>query len=241
MWKDGAELKSAWFVTGTDTEIGKTVAACALLHRLRRDGLSAVAMKPVAAGCEQGPAGWINEDVVALSAAASIAVDPRLLNPYLFRDPIAPHIAAAREGIDIDFDHIRACFDRLGALADAVVVEGAGGFLVPLGATTTSADLAARLGVPLVLVVGMRLGCINHALLTQEAIATRGLTLAGWIANRIDPDMLQFDANLEALRQRLNAPLLGVLPRLPVPDPALLCDCLELPRNPTGSPVSRSI
>lgn len=227
-------MKRGWFITGTDTAVGKTVTACALLHRLRREGWRALAMKPVAAGCEQGPSGWSNDDVEALSASSSFAVEPRLLNPYLFREPIAPHIAAAEEGVAIDLELIRRRFDELAALADALVVEGAGGFLVPLGDDYGTADLAVRLGLPVILVVGMRLGCINHALLTQEAIARRGLACAGWIANRIDAEMLQFDANLSALRRRLRAPLLGVLPWLSPLDPARLAEYIELPQ---GSPA----
>ncbi len=208
------------FVTGTDTEIGKTLAAGALLHAYRRLGLRAAGMKPVAAGCEETPAGWRNDDVEALRAASNVAAPLDEVNPYRFLPPIAPHVAAARAGVVIDLDLIRARCESLARRADAVVVEGAGGFLVPLGDDATFADLAVRLALPVVLTVGMRLGCINHALLTQEAIRGHGLVLAGWIANRIDPGMSAYEENLATLRARLAAPLLGVMPWMTPPDPS---------------------
>ncbi len=214
------------FVIGTDTGVGKTLVAAALLHKCRERGFTCVGMKPVAAG--RGQSGG-NEDVDALIAAGNQAADRRLVNPYFFDEPIAPHIAAEEAGVVMALSRIKDCFTQLSAAADAVVVEGAGGFLVPLGADQDSGDLARLLGLPLVLVVGMRLGCINHALLTQEAIRSRGLTLAGWVANRVSPDMERFEANLAALRQRLAAPLLGVVPFLDPPDPAAAADYLMLP------------
>jgi dethiobiotin synthetase len=201
--------KNAWFVTGTDTGIGKTLVSCAMLHALRGRGLCALGMKPIAAGID---ADGTNEDVEQLRAASSLQVDRALVNPYLLRQPIAPHLAAAAEGISLGLPPIRTAFDALAEQADAVVVEGCGGFLVPLDDTRDTADLALCLGLPVVLVVGMRLGCLNHALLTQEAIARRGLTLAGWVANRVDPHMLRLDGNLASLEARIAAPLLGVLP-----------------------------
>ena len=217
------------FVAGTDTDVGKTLVAAALLHKCRERGQTAAGMKPVAAGCElRGGRLW-NADVAALTAASGLALDRALVNPYLFAAPIAPHIAAAEEGIDIDLEHIVGCYARLCEQAEAVVVEGAGGFLVPLGGDSDGGHLARRLGLPVLLVVGMRLGCINHALLTQEAIAARGLVLAGWVANRVDPGMARFDANLAALESRLRAPLLGVIPFLDRPEAALAARHLELP------------
>ena len=210
-------MRKGFFVTGTDTEVGKTLAAAALIHALRRCGLRAVGMKPVAAGCALRDGRWHNDDVDTLTAACALPVPAEELNPYLFHEPIAPHIAAARLGVDIDLGHIERCFDALSAKADSVVVEGAGGFLVPLSATTSFADLAVRLGLPVVLVVGLRLGCINHALLTQEAILRRGLTLAGWIANRIDPAMSAAEENLDTLRRSLQAPLLADMPWMKQP------------------------
>ena len=199
----------AWFIAGTDTEVGKTFSTSALLHVLKNHGVRAVGMKPVAAGTN---AAGSNDDVDALIAASGVAAPLDLINPYLFEPPIAPHIAAQESGRTIDFDTILAAFSQLAQFADVVLVEGVGGFCVPLGADNDAADLAQRLGLPVILVVGMRLGCINHALLTQEAIAARGLRLAGWIANRIDPAMSRFDENLAALESRLKAPLLGIIP-----------------------------
>ncbi len=200
--------KVAWFITGTDTEIGKTFVACALLHALRRDGLTAIAMKPVAAGCDEHGR---NDDVERLLAASSFHPARELVNPYAFRAPIAPHIAAREEGRAIDLRQIVACFNELQTMTDALVVEGVGGFCVPLDESTDTADLALALGLPLILVVGMRLGCINHALLTAQAIAARRLSLAGWVANRIDPAMSRFSENLMSLQTRLGAPLIGVV------------------------------
>ena len=216
--------KLAWFITGTDTEIGKTFVACALLHALRRTGRSALAMKPVAAGFdEQGR----NDDVERLLAASSFQPSRALVNPYGFRAAIAPHIADSEEGRSIELPPIASAFSQLQAVADAVLVEGVGGFCVPLGATFDTADLASMLKLPVILVVGMRLGCINHALLTEQAIAVRGLQLAGWVANRIDPGMSRFNENLLALQARLAAPLLGVVAYGTTPEKAALA--LELP------------
>jgi dethiobiotin synthetase len=203
------------FVTGTDTGVGKTLVACALLRRLAEDGRPVVGMKPVAAGCADTAGRRVNDDVEALLAASTVPAERALVNPYALIEPIAPHIAAAREGVIIDISHIRRCFDRLRGLADAVVVEGAGGFRVPLNDREDGADLAVALGLPVVLVVGMRLGCLNHALLTQQAILARGLKLAGWVANRIDPGMARQEANVDALKRRLAAPLLGDIPFVP--------------------------
>ena len=200
----------AWFVTGTDTEVGKTFVTCALLLALKGQGVKAVGMKPVAAGTNEH---GCNDDVEALIAASGELVDPYLCHPA-----IAPHIAAIEEGRSIDIDRIVDSFDTLRSLADAVLVEGAGGFCVPLGPHADSADLAEQLGLPVILVVGMRLGCINHALLTQQAIAAHGLKLAGWVANRTDPAMSRFDENLAALTARIKAPLLGVVPSNSTPD-----------------------
>ena len=202
-------MNRAFFVTGTDTGVGKTHVTCALLHATRRLGLTAVGMKPIAAGI--GVDGR-NDDVVQLLAASSVQPPLEWVNPYLYAPPIAPHIAAAETGRPIAIPVIRQAFERLRPLANVVWVEGVGGFRVPLDERTDTADLAQALSLPVVLVVGIRLGCLNHALLTAEAITARGLTLAGWVANRIDPAMARFEANLEALQLRLSAPWLGVVP-----------------------------
>ena len=207
------------FVTGTDTGVGKTLVSAGLLHALARYHPRVVGMKPVAAGTELIDGVPANDDVLALRAASTCRVPPELDNPVLLPDPVSPHIAAARAGVCIDIAHLVACHHALAQLADAVVVEGAGGFQVPLSATETGADLAQALGLPVLLVVGLRLGCLNHALLTAEAIRTRGLTLAGWVANHVDPAMLAQQDNIAFLQQRLQAPLLARIPYQSAPDP----------------------
>ena len=210
------------FVTGTDTGVGKTLAACALLHRLRARGLRALGMKPVAAGIENSPDGPANGDVIALRKASSWPAPLEQVNPHCFEPPIAPHLAAAEAGGRIELGPIRQAFDALRASADAVVVEGVGGFLVPLNDREDAGDLAVALALPVVLVVGMRLGCLNHALLTQQAIRARSLRLAGWIANTIDPQMARLAANVQALGERIDAPLLGTIPHQRPPDPTTI-------------------
>lgn len=211
--------KLSLFVTGTDTGVGKTLVSCALLRALAKHYPRVVGMKPVAAGVALINGWQANEDVLALRAASNCRVRPELDNPVLLPDAVSPHIAAARAGARISVDHIVACHRQLLQHADAVVVEGAGGFMVPLSDIETGADLAEALGLPVVLVVGMRLGCLNHALLTSEAIRARGLTLAGWIANHIDPGMLAQADNIAFLRHRLAAPLLASISYQAQPDP----------------------
>lgn len=198
---------SGLFVTGTDTGVGKTRVAVALIHALRAQGLRVAAMKPVAAGCAPG---GLNDDVRALLQAANVAADLRDINPYSFESPIAPHLAAQQAGVAIELPVIVAAYARLAAVADVVVVEGAGGWRVPLNDREDMADLAQALALPIVLVVGLRLGCLNHALLTAESIAHRRLPCAGWVGNQIDPAMACQVANLDALRARLPVPCLGV-------------------------------
>jgi dethiobiotin synthetase len=207
-----------FFVTGTDTGVGKTLVSCALLHAFARRNLRVVGMKPVAAGARIENGRLVNDDVTALSAASTVAAPADAVNPYCFAPPVAPHIAAAEAGVVIEIDRLRKAYITLAGLADCVIVEGAGGFRVPLGRETDIADLAASLALPVVLVVGLRLGCINHALLSAEAISRVGLTLAGWVANRIDQHMMNVQENVETLQQRLRAPLLGRLAYCAVPD-----------------------
>ncbi|MCC6868863.1 MAG: dethiobiotin synthase [Burkholderiales bacterium] len=192
------------FVTGTDTGVGKTVIAVALVRALRAAGVRVAGMKPVAAGIEAGEAE--HADVAALAAADGLALAPRDRNPYAFAPPVAPHLAARQAGVRIDLSIIAAAYARIAGCAEAIVVEGAGGACVPLDATTDLLDLAHRLRLPVLLVVGVRLGCLNHALLTAEAIAARGLHFAGWVANRIDPAMAIADDNVADLALRLAAP-----------------------------------
>ena len=208
----------SYFVTGTDTGVGKTLVSAALLHALAKRHDRVVGMKAVAAGGSMIDGVFVNDDVLALRAASTYRVPAELDNPVRLREPVSPHLAARLDGVRIDIDYIVICHQQLLALADAVVVEGAGGFLVPLSDGLTGADLAVALGLPVVLVVGLRLGCLNHALLTAEAIAARGLTLAGWVANHIDPAMLAQAENIAFLIERLAAPLLGVVPYQTLPD-----------------------
>ncbi|MBD3894054.1 dethiobiotin synthase [Hydrogenophaga sp.] len=203
------------FVTGTDTGVGKTLVSAALLHTLARQHRRVVGMKPVAAGLIEHQGGWVSEDLLALRAASTVAVPSALDNPVALPDPVSPHLAAARAGRPVDVAELLAAYRHLQGLADAVVVEGAGGWRVPLNAHETLADLARAIGAPVLLVVGLRLGCLNHALLSAEAIRADGLHLAGWVANTLDPAMLCRDENIDTLRQRLGAPLLGVVPWQP--------------------------
>jgi dethiobiotin synthetase len=197
------------FVTGTDTGVGKTYVAAALLRGLAAAGVRAIGMKPVAVGILPGEAR--NADVTALIAAAGVAAEIADINPFSYRQPIAPHLAAAQEGTGIDLETIAAAYARLAAQSDAVVVEGAGGALTPLSERTDMLDIAARLGLPVLFVVGVRLGCLSHALLTAQAIRARGLELVGWAANRIDPAMPAAAANVAALSRMLPAPLIADL------------------------------
>jgi dethiobiotin synthetase len=192
------------FITGTDTGVGKTIVACALLRRLVAAGGRAVGMKPVAAG-----GGWDNADLAALAASGNVDAPLSASCPYAFDDAVAPHLAARAAGVAIDLHRVRDCFEALGARADRVVVEGAGGALAPLGERTDMLDIARTLDLPVVMVVGVRLGCLNHALLTALAIRARGLVLAGWVANCIDPAMSFQKENVAALELRLSAPRLA--------------------------------
>ena len=212
-------MSVAYFVVGTDTGIGKTHATCALLHALARRHARVCGMKPIASGGVRTADGFTNEDSIAHRAASTVRVPPELDNPILLPEPLSPHLSAARAGTPISFDVVLSAFTALRERTDALVVEGAGGFLVPLSETQTGADLAVALRLPIVLVVGMRLGCLNHALLTAQAIRARDLELAGWIANRVDPDFLCPEENLAYLRMHLGAPLLADLPFSPTPDP----------------------
>lgn len=197
------------FVTGTDTGVGKTLMSCALLHAYALRGARVIGMKPVAAGADRVVEELVNDDVRQLQAASTIDAPPAWVNPYCFEHAVAPHVAAAMSGARIDLGRIQSAYHRLARAADIVVVEGVGGFRVPLNHEQDSADLCCLLNLPLILVVGMRLGCLNHALLTIEAARARGLTVAGWIANQIDARMQMPEENLRALADRLTVPLMG--------------------------------
>jgi dethiobiotin synthetase len=207
----GGRPRSGVFVAGTDTGIGKTFVACALLRALRDDGLRATGMKPVASGCEETPDGLRNGDALALIEASDPKPDYVDCNPFAFREPVAPHLAAAQSGTEITMAPIRAAYGRIGETSDAVVVEGVGGWLAPLSDTLLANAIPQALKLPVILVVGLRLGCLNHAQLTARTIIDDGCTLLGWVANRVDPDMLRPEGNLAALRALLAAPCLGVI------------------------------
>ena len=216
-----------FFVTGTDTGVGKTLVTAALLHALAQRHARVVGMKPVAAGLVPHGDGWASEDALMLRAASTVRVPPALDNPVALPDPLSPHLAAQRAGRHVGVAELVAAQRALQAHADVVLVEGAGGWRVPLNGQETLADLARALAAPVVLVVGLRLGCLNHALLTAEAIRADGLHLAGWVANSIDPEMACRQENIDTLRQRLSAPLLGTVPWQAQPDPRTIA--LQLP------------
>lgn len=199
----------SYFITGTDTGVGKTLISVALLHGLAAQGKCVAGFKPVAAG---GDADDINEDVKQLLAASSPALTVKQINPYYFPAAIAPHLAAEATKVQIEIECIVSAYQSLAATVDEVIVEGAGGFCVPLNDQHTTADLAKAINLPIVLVVGMRLGCLNHALLTQQMIVAYGLNFVGWVANEVTPCMPFLTENIQALKKRLDAPLLGVVP-----------------------------
>ncbi|MCR6495331.1 dethiobiotin synthase [Thermomonas sp. S9] len=218
----------AFYITGTDTGIGKTLSSCALLHALRARGLRAAGMKPVASGCERIDGAWRNADALALQRAGEPGIAYTDLNPFALEQPLAPELAARDAGIEVTLAPILAAHARLAARVDALVVEGVGGWAAPLSASLMQADLVRALRLPVVLVVGLRLGCQNHALLSARAIAADGLHLAGWIGSQVDPAMARVEDNLAILRARLPAPCWGVLPYAPDGDPQALAAHLRV-------------
>lgn len=202
-------MKQAFFITGTDTDVGKTYVACKLISDYVAQGYKVVGMKPVAAGGDFVDGKWLNKDVLKLEAASNVKAPRELVNPYSFKEAIAPHIAAEKSGVEIKIEVIQQAFKRLADMADIVIVEGAGGFLVPINNTESMADLAVALNIPVILVVSMKLGCINHTLLTVEAIQARNLNLHGWVANNIEPDMAFCDENIAAIAQKTCMPAMA--------------------------------
>lgn len=201
-------MKAAYFITGTDTGVGKTHVACKLIKDYVTQGYQVIGMKPVAAGCELVDGAWVNEDVLKLEQASNVKASRELTNPYSFKEAIAPHIAAEKADTEIKIQVIQQAFMRLTDMADIVIVEGAGGFLVPLSGTQSMADLAAVLNIPIILVVGMKLGCINHSLLTVEAIKAQNLILHGWVANQLEQNMPALAENEMTLVQKIKVPKL---------------------------------
>ena len=221
---------SGFFITGTDTGCGKTEITLGLMAALQARGHRVLGMKPVASGCDRHPEGLRNADAERIRAQGTHAVPYALVNPYAFLPPIAPHVAAEQAGASIELDRIRAVHTELTRQADWVLVEGVGGWRVPLGPDGFVGDIPRTLDLPVILVVGLKLGCLNHALLTAESIQSSGLELAGWIANQVDPDMPALEANLETLQTLIQAPCLGVVPWMAEPDPQAIAACVQLDR-----------
>jgi len=203
------------FVTGTDTGVGKTVVACGLVRALRKRGVQVGVMKPIASGATPTPEGLRNADALDLMAASGTCASYAEVNPYCFEPPVSPHIAAEDAKISIDIDMIAQHYRQLAAQADWVIVEGAGGWLAPIGDRESMADIAAVLQLPALLVVGLKLGCLNHALLTRRSIAARAVPFAGWVASGVEPAMLRAAANLATLERLLGEPPLAVVPHAP--------------------------
>ncbi|KMM94836.1 dethiobiotin synthase [Pseudomonas lundensis] len=222
-------MSPAYFITGTDTDVGKTTVAAGLLQAARAAGLSTAAGKPVASGCEVTPEGLRNADALALMAQCTLALSYGEVNPVAFEPAIAPHIAAREAGVALTVQALLTPMQRiLSQRADFTLIEGAGGWRVPLSGQDSLSDVAQGLDLPVILVVGVRLGCISHALLTAEAIAQDGLQLAGWVANIIDPKTSRLEENLATLAERLPAPCLGRVPKLKSPTPEAVAQYLEL-------------
>jgi len=211
-------MNKGYFVTGTDTGVGKTLISAALIHSLCEKGLRVSGMKPVASGCVRKNGGFRNEDADRLLEASNVDADYNLICPYRFLEPVAPHIAAKESGVDISIAHIAQCYRQLYSCSDAVVVEGVGGWQVPINEKQTMSDVAAELALPVVIVVGGRLGCINHALLTAEGVLASGVSIAGWVFNQIDPDMQQLVAVKQSLISRMPGVLMADIPWQENPD-----------------------
>jgi dethiobiotin synthetase len=224
-------MSQAYFVTGTDTEIGKTTIAAGLLHAARLAGLSTAAAKPVASGCVRTAEGLRNDDALALLGQCSLALAYEEVNPFAFEPAIAPHLAAREAGVELSVARLLPAVQQVLAHgADFTLVEGAGGWRVPLAGRENLSDLVVALDLPVILVVGVRLGCINHAVLSMQAIERDGLRLAGWVANIVEPRTSRLEENLATLGERLPAPCLGRVPRLAEATPAAVAAHLQLPQ-----------
>ena len=207
---------TGFFIAGTDTEVGKTLVSGALILKLREQGKKVIGFKPVVAGTYQDNSGHtLNEDLETLRITSQLVPGQLNLSPYVLDMPVAPHLAAAMIGITLEIDVIIQALGDVQKHSDYIIVEGAGGFLVPLSDDKDLGDLAQQINLPIILVVGMKLGCINHALLTQEAIKARGLKIAGWVANSLVNEMSLLQENVATLQAKINAPFLGLIPSLP--------------------------
>ena len=204
---------SGFFITGTDTEIGKTFVSSLLIKLFAEEGFQVAAMKPVASGAKMIDGSLKNDDALSLIKAANVKADYSVVNPYVFENAVSPHIAAEQEKVEISVEKIKKHYEQLQKKSDVVVVEGVGGWYAPISCHTTVADLAETLGLPIILVVGLRLGCLNHALLTAQALRQSGLPVAGWVANHIEHDFFSADKNISTLKHFLNdIPFLGSVP-----------------------------
>ncbi len=222
-------MNQGYFITGTDTDVGKTWVSLGIVEALKQQGKKVGVMKPVSAGCENTPHGLRNEDALLLQKHSNIEQDYEQINPYAFAPAIAPHIAAADTGVRMDIEILQQQLQTIKQHSDCVVVEGAGGWRVPLNDFQTMADLAKRFQLPVILVVGMRLGCLNHALLSVEAIHTSGLPLTGWIANQVATEMNCLDENIKTLQQMIDAPMLAQIPHLEWLDATAIAARINLP------------
>ncbi len=221
-------MAQGYFITGTDTGCGKSEITLGLMQLLQSRGHRVVGMKPVASGAEPTPDGLRNRDALRIREQGSLLFPYEQINPYAFEPPVAPHIAAEQTGESIRFQQLRESYQVSADQADYVLVEGVGGWKVPLGADGDVAHLAAYLDLPVILVVGMKLGCLNHALLTADAVRASGSPLAGWVANQVDADMAEMEANLETLNARIDAPCLGFVPFLEEVSPMVVAGYLRL-------------
>ncbi|MFO7603430.1 MAG: dethiobiotin synthase [Gammaproteobacteria bacterium] len=215
-------------ITGTDTGVGKTRVAQIIVHILQQQYARVGVMKPVASGAVFQNGLLQNEDAIALQKTCHTSLPYALINPYCFAPAIAPHIAAELEGVEIDLRHIQSCYENIARQVDVVVVEGAGGWQTPLNAQQSIETLGQHLAIPVVLVIGLRLGCLNHALLTMSALHRSGVSILGWVGNCIDPEYQYLDKNIHSLKQRISAPCLGILPYTTTPDIAALATCLAV-------------
>ncbi|CAH9019370.1 dethiobiotin synthase [Candidatus Nitrosacidococcus sp. I8] len=207
-------MAKGFFVTGTDTGIGKTWISVGLITYFKQQGFQVAGMKPVASGCISTPLGICNEDALLLRDHSSISLTYPQVNPHNLSLPIAPHLAAQHQNTQIDLKIIQNHFDDIVIKSDVIIIEGVGGWMVPINQKQTMVEVAQLFKLPIILVVGMRLGCLNHALLTSESILKSGLPLAGWIANQVQPQMDWVEENIHSLREHLSAPLLGIIPYL---------------------------
>jgi len=211
-------MEEGFFITGTDTGVGKTLVSAALMHYFKKQGKSVAAMKPVASGAIWKNSQLVNDDALLLQQSASEKLQYESVNPYVFEEPVSPHIAAKNDGKIICFDKILKNLNQLQQSFDIVIVEGVGGWLVPLGPKIDISDLAKTLKLPVIVVVAIRLGCINHARLTFAAINKAGVTVAGWVANCVDPGMAAQQENIQTIKELIAAPLLSIFPYFPEPD-----------------------